>query len=83
MSSPGLEDAGAQGATWPDVGLAVVSFAREDTVGFVAAVIAVGIAFRLAFRRTRQTFRNDYLRYIVSEMRRSAQDGPPGGKDND
>ena len=83
MSSPGLEDALPQGATWPDVGLAVVRFAREDTVGFVAAVIATGFAFWLAFRAPRRVFWNNYLRRRAWERDRAARDDPLGGEGND
>ena len=83
MSSSGLEDAIPQGTTWPDVGLAIVTFAREDTVRFIAAVIATGLAVCLAFLGLRQMFRNDYLRRRAWERDRAAQDHPLGGENND
>lgn len=90
MSSHGLEDTGPQGATWPDVGLAIVSFAREDTTVFVVAVIAIsvfaiaiGVALWLAFLGFRQRLQNDYLRRLVLEIRRLAQNGSPGGESDD
>lgn len=37
------------GATWPDVGLAIVEFAREDTWKFVVVVGVIGLILWLLF----------------------------------
>lgn len=83
MSSAVLEGTVPRETTWPDVGLAVVEFAREDTWGFAPAVIAVGLAFWLAFRLPERVFRKDYLRRLARERDGEAQDSSSRGGTDD
>ena len=48
------------GATWPDVGLAIVEFAREDTWKFIAILVALGVILWFLFPRATRTLRQAY-----------------------
>ena len=58
------------GASWADVGLALVAFAKEDIVGFALAAAALAIPMWFVFGRPmallRKTFR-DIVRVIPSK----------------
>ena len=89
-----LEGTVPRETTWPDVVLAVVGFAREDSWGFEPAVIAVGIAigfiflcmalFWLAFLKLERAFRKNYLlRRRARAKDGEAQDSFSGGGTDD
>ena len=48
------------GATWPDVALALVAFAREDPWTFVGILAAVGFIVWCLFPRATRTFMAAY-----------------------
>lgn len=83
MPSAVFEGAVPRETTWPDVGLAIVGFAREDTWGFMTAVIAVGVALWLVFHRPERVLREDYLRRLVRERDGDAQGSSSRGGTDD
>ena len=48
------------GATWPDLGLAIVEFAREDTWRFIAVLAALGVLLWFLFPRATRALRQAY-----------------------
>lgn len=50
----------SHGATWPDVGLAFVEFAREDTLKFIVILIVFGVILWFLFPRATRTLRQAY-----------------------
>ena len=66
-------DASPLGATWPDVAIAVVEFAREEPLTFVGvfAVVIVGLWF--LFPRVTAAVRARY-RGALDRLRRDASD---------
>ena len=50
----------SHGATWPDVGLAIVEFAREDTWNFIAILVVLGAILWFLFPRATRTLRQAY-----------------------
>lgn len=66
------------GATWPDVGLAVVEFAREDTWRFLAVLVVFGIILWLLFPRITLKFKERYR-----AIRENAEHSPAGDEDSD
>ena len=57
------------GATWPDVGLAIVEFAREDTWKFLAVLGVIGFILWLLFPRATRGLQEAY------RLERSTQRG--------
>ena len=47
--------------TWPDVGLAIVEFAREDTLPFLAVVVVLGAVLWFLFPRATRMLEKSYL----------------------
>ena len=66
------------GATWPDVGLAVVEFAREDTWRFLAVLVVFGIILWFLFPRITLKFKERYR-----AIRENAEHSPAGDEDSD
>lgn len=66
------------GATWPDVGLAVVEFAREDTWRFLAVLVVFGIILWFLFPRITLNFKERYR-----AIRENAEHSPAGDEDSD
>ena len=59
------------GTTWPDVGLAIVEFAREDTLPFLAVVVVMGIVLWFLFPRATRMLEKSYL----SKLRKGGKNG--------
>ena len=83
MPSAVFEGAVPRETTWPDVGLAIVGFAKEDSWGFATAVIAVGVAFWLAFRLPERVFRKKYLHRLARARDGETQDSSSRGGTDD
>lgn len=49
------------GASWPDVALAIVAFAREDTANFVVVVAVLALVLWFLFPRVTVMLRERYL----------------------
>lgn len=47
--------------TWPDVGLAIVEFAREDTLPFLTVVVVMGAILWLLFPRATRMLEKSYF----------------------
>ena len=47
--------------TWPDVGLAIVEFAREDTLRFLAVVLVFGVVLWFLFPRATRMLEKSYI----------------------
>ena len=69
MAAPNATD--GSGAGWPDVALAIVAFAREDTEKFVVVVLILGIVVWSLFPRATAMLRESYLA-ARSKRRREA-----------
>lgn len=67
--------------TWPDVGLAIVEFAREDPLTFVLVLLALGFVLWLQFPGTTRKLEKSYIR----KLQRSAKQalGAPTEEDAD
>ena len=71
------------GATWPDVGLAIVEFAREDTWPFLAVVIVIGTVLWFLFPRATRMLEKPYLlrlRKSAKEKRRAHAESDVDGE---
>ena len=49
------------GATWPDVGLAIVEFAREDTLRFLVVFAVMGAVLWFLFPMVTRMLEKSYL----------------------
>lgn len=58
MAAPNAADVG--GAGWPDVALAIVAFAREDTAKFLLIVVILAIVVWFLFPRATAMLRENY-----------------------
>lgn len=67
--------------TWPDVGLAIVEFAREDTLKFLAVVVVTGFVLWFLFPRATRMLEKSYL----SKLRKGDKKRPgvPAEEDAD
>lgn len=72
------------GATWPDVAIALIDFAREDTWEFLAVLVVIGLTVWLLFPRATQMLKARYGR-MRSESNREEENrlDSPTGDDND
>ena len=69
MATPDAAD--GSGASWPDVALAIVAFAREDTEKFLVVVVILAIVVWLLFPRATVVLRESY-RAVRSKRRGEA-----------
>ena len=76
---------GTFGATWPDVALALVEFAREDPWTFVGILAAVGWIVWCLFPRATRTLMEGYRAARRLERRdvQPPERSPPGKQDDD
>lgn len=66
-------------ATWPDVGLAIVEFAREDTLPFLAVVVVLGAVLWFLFPRATRMLEKSYL----PKLRRGDKEKPQAQTEGD
>ena len=66
-------DAPPLGATWPDVAIVVVEFAREEPLTFVGVFAAVVLGLWFLFPRVTSAVRARY-RGTLDRLRRTASD---------
>lgn len=74
------------GATWPDVGLAIVEFAREDTWKFVVVLGVIGFILWLLFPKATRGLQEAYrLERLTRRGGDRIQEHPPavGDENND
>ena len=87
LANPGKAMPQPHGTTWPDVGLAIVEFAREDTWKFVVVLGVVGLVLWLLFPRATRGLQEAYrLERLTQRGGNQAQERPPatvGDESND
>ena len=87
LANPGKAMPQPHGTTWPDVGLAIVEFAREDTWKFVVVLGVVGLVLWLLFPRATRGLQEAYrLARLTRRGGNQTQERPPatvGEESND
>lgn len=68
------------GASWPDVGLAIVEFARDDTLKFIAVLGALGIVLWFLYPSRSQWFQAVYR---MARRRAQQESSNSGGTSHD
>lgn len=70
----------ASRADWPDVALALIDFAREDTLAFVGVLAATGVVVWCLFPRATEALK---AKYQQARSEHQNQLDSPTGDDND
>ena len=82
MASP--DGTTSYGATWPDVALAIIAFARADTWNFVLALVPIGVILWLLFPLVTRRLQKDYaLRRMERKEKEAQERSSPEGDDDD
>ena len=77
LASP--DKATSHGATWPDVGLAIVEFAREDPWTFVGVLGAIGVILWLLFPRATRGLQEAYRISRLAQREEARKSSSPAG----